>query len=164
MKKIVCLLMVSLLLLSFAACADVSSGTPQESSSPDPVVSTPDGVMDEEGDLGDYHIKIVSASVSEDYEGNSALVVTYEWTNNSDEEQMFSTAFSAKAYQNGVECTSAFLVDGVDAEKSLTNIKPGATLEVQEAYELTDTSNVEVEVTEWISFSDDKVVKTFTLE
>lgn len=163
MKKIVCLLVASLLLFSLVACGDVSSGASNPSAQ-DSAVTISGGVMNGEGDLGNYHIKIVSATLAKDYEGNSALVVTYEWTNNSEEEQMFSTAFSAKAYQNGMECTSAFLVDGVDAEKSLTNIKPGVTMEVQEAYELNDLSDVEIEVTEWISFDDDKVVKTFTLE
>ena len=105
----------------------------------------------------------MSAAKAKDYSGTEVLVVTYEWTNNGDDAAMFSSAFTAKAYQNGIECTTAYMVDGVDAEKALTQIKPGATLEVQEAYKLNDNSDVSVEVTKWISFDDAVVTKIFTL-
>ncbi len=161
MKKFLCLLMAAIMLVAFAGCTEVLDEVGD--SVMDSVIPSTGGTMDGEGELGDYYIKIVSATIDKDYEGKDVLVVTYEWTNNGDEEQMFSTAFTAKAYQNGIECTTAYLVDSVDAEKSLTNIKSGATLEVKEAYQLNDTTDVEVEVTEWISFGDDKVVKTFKL-
>lgn len=135
----------------------------KESDSPAPVTEQTPSVADGEGSLGDYYIKIVSAAKAKDYSGTEVLVVTYEWTNNGDDAAMFSSAFTAKAYQNGIECTTAYMVDGVDAEKALTQIKPGATLEVQEAYKLNDNSDVSVEVTKWISFDDAVVTKIFTL-
>ena len=155
------MLMAAIMLVALAGCGEVLDEVGDIVT--DPVVPSIGGTMTGEGELGDYYIKIVSATTDKDYEGKDVLIVTYEWTNNGDEEQMFSTAFSAKAYQNGIECASAYFVDSVDAQKSLTNIKPGASLEVQEAYALNDTSDVEIEVTEWISFNDDKVVKTFKL-
>ena len=161
MKKILCLLL-AVMLLTVAGCTEVIDEV--NDSVVDSIIPSVGGTMEGEGDLGDYHIKIVSATTAKDYEGKEVLVVTYEWTNNGDEEQMFSTAFTAKAYQNGIECTTAYFVDAVDSEKSLTNIKPGASLEVKEAYALNDNSDVEIEVTEWISFNDDKVVKTFKFE
>lgn len=135
----------------------------KESDNPTPVTGQPPAAADGEGSLGDYYIKIVSAAKAKDYSGADVLIVTYEWTNNADDAAMFSTAFTAKAYQNGVECTTAYMVDGVDTEKGLTKIKPGTTLEVQEAYKLNDNSDVSVEVTKWISFDDAMVTKIFTL-
>lgn len=78
---------------------------------------------------------------------------------------MFSTAFSAKAFQNGVECDDLTVVDGVDKKKLLSKIKPGATLEVQEAYVLDGDSDVSIEVGPWISIGESsKVTKTFSVK
>lgn len=172
MKKIVFIGLLLVSVVAFAACGSVEQATPGNS---DAVVEDQqatqaedskeiDSVMTEEGDLGDCHIKIVSAQKGKDYSDKEALIVTYEWTNNSDEEKMFGTTFTAKAYQNGVECSPAYMVDGVDSQKTLTNIKPGAALEIQAAYLLTDNSDVTIEVSPWISFDDKKVVKVFSVE
>ena len=159
------------LALSLSGCgvlsdtsSDQSSESTASSQSPTPAGSK-DSTMQDEGDIGDYHIKIVSAEKGQDYSKKDVIIVTYEWTNNSDDEQMFSTAFQAKAFQGGIECSSLTVVDGVDGAKPLSNIKPGATLTVQEAYLLNDDSDVEVEVSAWISFGNDaKVVKTFSVK
>lgn len=46
----------------------------------------------------------------------------------------------------------------------MKEIKTGATIEVDEVYLLdNETSDVEIEVSELISFSDEKIVKTFKL-
>lgn len=72
--------------------------------------------------------------------------------------------FRAKAYQNGVECSSTVLVRSVETEKLMSNIKPGVTLEVQKAYLLADDSEIVVEVGPWIAFGDEKkVTRTFSV-
>lgn len=116
-----------------------------------------------EGVIGDCRIKIVSAEKGEDYAGDPVVIVTYEWSNNSEDSKTFATSFSAKVYQNGVECTSYTVVEGVDSSKLLAEIKPGATLQVQEAYSISDESDITVEVGPWISFDDESVVQTFSL-
>lgn len=45
----------------------------------------------------------------------------------------------------------------------MKDIKPGVTLNVQEAFVLSDTSSVEFEASEFISFSDDVVSFTYSL-
>ena len=177
MKKLFVLALSIAVVMFFTGCGALlvddeatnsSDGGSASSVSVD-VVSSADSnqnIMNDEGNIDDYHIKIISAQKGKDYKDQDAVIVTYEWTNNSDGEQMFSTAFDASVYQNGVECETAIMMDDIDNEKSLTNIKPGASLEVKQAYVLNDNSDIEVEVTAWISFDDDepKVVKTFTLE
>lgn len=176
MKKVILAVALTLsMAIMLASCGEIASDvsgaskTPSDSSKTvEPATSKTDKntVMEGEGDIGDYHIKIVSAEVGKDYSENPVLIVTYQWTNNSDDEQMFSTAFSAKAYQNGIECGDAYVVDGVDSQKLLANIKPGATLELKDAYKLDGDSDVEIEITPWISLESNppKVTKTFSVK
>lgn len=146
---------------------EVISSLPEESDtfSSENTPSTDQLDASAEGKVGDYYIKIDSAKKGKDYSGNDVLIVTYIWTNNSDEEQMFSTAFHITAYQDGIECDSFVFVDEIDSNKSLTNIKPGVSYEVQDAYALNGNGDVVIEVKEWFSFDDEvKVSKTFSIE
>ena len=110
-----------------------------------------------------YAVSIDEGTVGADYKGNPTLVVTYTFTNNSDKATSFMVAVSAKAFQNGVELSSA-ITDEVDAQVSMQDVKPGVTLTVQKAYELADQSEVSVECSELISFNDSLIAeKTFTV-
>lgn len=121
--------------------------------------------QDGKGTLGKYDIEILTAEQGKDYEGKAILTVTYSWTNNSDKATSFSFAFSDKAYQGGIECQRSYVTNIMsDDNKDTADIKPGASIEVTRSYLLNDKSDVEVEVSELISFSDKVVSKTFTLE
>ncbi len=116
------------------------------------------------GDLGDYHVEIKGAALAQDYDGNPAIVVTYSWTNNSEETTSAMSSLMEKAFQDGVQLESAIIGDDsvCDSESSMKEIRPGTTLDVQQAYILTsDTSTVEFEISEFISFSDDVITKNF---
>jgi hypothetical protein len=107
------------------------------------------------GSIGKYDVSILDHKISKDYKGNPAVIVTYEWTNNSDETTSFMFAVDASVFQSGIECETAIVTSGddYDSELSMTDIKPGATLTVQDAYVLRDTANpIDVEVTELFSF------------
>ena len=68
----------------------------------------------------------------------------------------------AKCFQNGVQCETA-IVTGLDSNY-MTEIKPGASTTVQLGYVVPDTSDITVEVTKLISFSNDVLAeKTFSL-
>ena len=72
-----------------------------------------------------------------------------------------------KAFQDGIELESAIIMDSktYDSDEKMKDIKPGKTIKVQSAFVLNDKKNpVEIEVSELISFSDKKVVKTFELQ
>ena len=178
--KLIPIVLSCFLVLSFSACTtdneptsstnnsgDSSIGSEVEvsSDSPDSSSSTEEVKNQEgEGDIGDCHIKIVSAEKGQDISGQDLLIVTFEWTNNSDDEKMFTSTFSVSAYQNGVECSSITVVDGVETEKMLAKIKPGVSLEVQESYILSDTSDVTVEVGPWIDLGNsEKITKVFSV-
>lgn len=187
MKKRALTLMLGVaVVLSLAACgtsddggtgkepdnaSEVSEQVPEEQP-PTEQVSEPSGGGDSgdgaqsvgSGDLGDYHVEIKGASLTKDYEGKSAIVITYAWTNNSDDTTSAMVSIGNKAFQDGVQLESAVIVgdDSYNAEASMKDVRPGTTIDVQCAYVLTsETSTVEFELTEWISFSDDMVSMNF---
>lgn len=117
--------------------------------------------------LGDYEVEIKTCRLAKDYEGKDVVIVTYGFTNNADDSKAFMYTFDDQVYQDGVGLNKAFvLADSANyAEENQTKeIKKGATLDVEVAYELNDTTTeLEVEVKELISFDDHMVKKTFTI-
>lgn len=172
---IVCVLAVVAVLASqsyYSAAIDeaLDSGTPE----PAPAESADDASGDE-GEATEaqsaeaapaespYSVSIDDCAVTTDYEGNPAIIVTYTWTNNSEEAQSFDAAIYGKAFQNGVQLDFA-VVDGMDAEASWNEVKPGSTNTVQQAFLLDDQSDVTIECTEFISFDDAVIAeKTFSV-
>lgn len=61
--------------------------------------------------LGDYVVEIKSATVTQDYDGNPAVIITYSWTNNSSETTSPMLSISTAVFQNGVGMDSAFIYD-----------------------------------------------------
>ena len=114
------------------------------------------------GELGDFTVSVVSAAQAADYEGKSAVVVTYGFTNNGSRPQMFSAAIHDTLFQNGVELEYAIL-SGTDMN-SMRLVKPGAGIGVTEAYLLTDTSPIDLELEELLSFSSEKLETTINLK
>lgn len=122
------------------------------------------GTMVGAGDLGDCHVEIKGAKLAKDYEENPAIVITYSWTNNSDETKSAMVSIGEKAFQDGVQLDTALIMDSdvFDSDSGMKEIRPGTTIDVQCAFLLTsETSTVEFELTEWISFSDDMVTMDF---
>lgn len=124
------------------------------------------GKMNGSGNLGDFHVEIKNAAVLKDYDRNPAIAITYSWTNNSNETTNAMVEFSEQAFQDGVELDRAMMIGSEQYEGglSLKDLRPGATIDVQVAFELKNTTSpVEFELSELFSFSDDIVIKTFDL-
>lgn len=121
--------------------------------------------MSGSGDLGAYHVEIKNAALAHDYEENPAIVVTYAWTNNSEETTSPMMTILEKAFQDGVELDRAMIFDSglYNAEMSSKDVRPGTTIDVQCAFTLTsETSPVELELSEAFSWSNnDKVTMNF---
>lgn len=104
-----------------------------------------------------YVVSIDGCEVTQDYEGKPAIVVTYTWTNNSDDAISFMVAIDDAAFQNGVEldfATISVTDERFDTNSAMNEVQPGATQTVQQAFLLDDQSDVSVECTELISFDD----------
>ncbi|SCC78339.1 DUF5067 domain-containing protein [Bifidobacterium commune] len=147
--------------LDSASKGDSSSSSQSQSvgkqnagqSKPDSKPST--DKQDTEGDLGSAHVKIESAVRSgNDYNNAKTVLVTYQWTNNSDKNQAFGTLLSAKAFQNGQELDMAIYTQapqGYDSQSYLAQLQPGAQGNVTVGYVLKDDSPVTVEVDDLFS-------------
>lgn len=112
-----------------------------------------------------YAVTIDGCLLTEDYEGNPAVTVTYTFTNNSDEATSPAVALGEKVFQNGAQCDVALVMDGSDnAGKSMNEVKPGGSITYDISYEIADTSDVTVEVEELFSWDDTLLAEqTFSL-
>lgn len=118
------------------------------------------------GNLGDYYVEIKGAYLLDDYQGNPAVVVTYAWTNNSQETTNAMAQLLEQTFQNGVELDRATISSSqrYEAGTSLRDVRPGAQAEVQCAFRLPNTTSpIEFEVSEFLSQSNTVVYATFDL-
>lgn len=145
--------------LGLVGCGSDGSGSSDDSSGKQEAAQEE---AQEEAPSSDYAVKIGKAKVTKDYEGKSCLLVTYTFTNNSDDKTQPWTACSFDAYQDGAELETTFC-DNQDSDGYSSNCKKGGTQKFQLAYVLDNKkSDVELEVTELISF-DDTVIASKTV-
>ena len=99
-----------------------------------------------------------------DYNGDPAAKITFNFTNNSDETTSFMSSVRVEAYQDGQQLEAAVITSGdVNWESTAKKIKTGTSLDVEQAYKLISSSDVEVEV--YPLFGKDKLAaQTFSLQ
>ena len=143
---------------SAAAGQDDSASTAPAADGADAAASA------ESAPAAEYAVSIDGCRVTEDYEGNPAAVITYTFTNNSEEATSPAVALHEKVFQNGVQLEMAIGTDSEDGGKSMNEVKPGASITYELSYALEDESDITVEVEELISFSDEVLAeKTFSV-
>ena len=178
-KKCLTLFIVVLLLATFGAFA-LGSG---DSGDADQGVETVDKTKDtsnksnaenvdttqtqNNSKLGNCSVEIKSCRLAKNYEGKPVIIVKYLYTNEDDEPKAFMWSVEDKLYQDGVGLNKAYVLsDSVNYsdDNQSKEVKKGTTLEVEVAYLLNDTTtDVEVEVSEYLGWSDKKITKTFKL-
>ena len=132
--KLLCLLLAALMLLSsLTACG-----------------------KDKEKDsnliqLGDYELLYKGACIMEDSDGNDAIVLSLDFTNNSKENASYLWSVDETLMQNGTELEVATVYTDYNTfttviENQFEEVAPGATLEVQTAFVLNNASD-EIEAT-----------------
>ena len=177
MKKLLSILLVCALLLTFGLFAlGSSSDESGTTSQPEGSVSDTNGEKAETPEetennnkLGDYIVEIKSCRLAKDYEKKPVVIVKYSFTNEgNDTASSFSTALEDNVYQNGVGLNESIFVDdsyNYDSGNSTKEIKKGATIEVEVAYELNDeTTPIDVEIKEFFSFSNKVITRQFALK
>lgn len=163
MKKIN--LVLAILLIALFAAFALGSGEDTTTDQGSGSAATESTVI---GAIGEYAVVIDSCRLAEDYEGNPVVIVKYIFTNVSDDEAAaFYTTFDATLYQNGIGLNESYFLDDsadYDSDNQTKEIKKGATIEVEVAYTLNDTtSDIVVEVEEFFSFDDTVLTKTFSI-
>ena len=95
--------------------------------------STNDIVIGEPMKIGEYTLTVTGYELVKDYEDKDALVINYDWENNSDEEASPFITFIFKAFQDSVETDDVFVIDGVDLGIGQKEIKAGGKIEGAQA-------------------------------
>lgn len=165
MKKIFTVVLALLMVALFSVFA-LGSGESSESGNQGSGSAT--SSQNDNEKIGDYTLVIDSCRLAKSYDKKDVVIVKYRFTNNNDEDgASFSIAFDDKVYQNGVGLNDAYILDdsaNYSYDNQTKSIQKGATLEVEVAYELNDnTTDIVVEVKEFISFNDKKITKTFKI-
>ena len=149
MKRKLAMIMASAMLMAMlTACG--SSGDTGANNTTDtgsaPVASTEDNAdtVSSEGTLAKYDVTIKGAQLCKDYEGNPAIIITYSWTNGSDETTSPMGSMMGEAFQDGVQMETA-IVD-FEYNDGLTDVRPGTTIDVEAIYKTNSQSKVEFEI------------------
>jgi len=109
----------------------------------------------------------VSHEMMEDYEGNPAVVITFEYTNYSDEASTAMWTYDVKGFQNGLQMDTATISSSLEheaTENRMREVKKDTPIHVAFALITTDMSQVELEVSELIDFSGNKQAQLINLE
>ena len=96
--------------------------------------------------LGDYELLYKGACIMEDSDGNDAIVLSLDFTNNSKENASYLWSVDETLMQNGTELEVATVYTDYDTfttviENQFEEVAPGATLEVRTAFVLKDTTS-----------------------
>ena len=95
--------------------------------------------------LGDYQLLYKGACIMTDSDGNDAIVLTLDFTNNGKDNASYLWSVDETVMQNGVELEVATVFTDYDSFETVidgqfTEIAPGTTLEVKTAYVLKDAA------------------------
>lgn len=130
-----------------AACAVVSAALvgcgSSSSTEGNTSAATSTAAVQNKGDIGPYHFEISDTARTEETTDGTALIVKYTITNNSDENIMPGSVTRLEVFQNGVSLKGVYIIgaeDGTLMENQNKTIQPGASLEVEKAFTLDDTT------------------------
>ncbi len=152
--------------VALASCIALPACSSGETESTPEATTEPVAAEQQEPEAAEssYAATIDAMTVGTDYEGKPAIIVTYSWTNNSDDAMSAAAALSMKCFQNGVQLETGIVTSDIDSDGYMAEVKPGAGTSFQLAYLLDDETDVTVEVSELISFSDDLLAEqTFSV-
>ncbi|WP_349947302.1 DUF5067 domain-containing protein [Lacrimispora sp. BS-2] len=117
-------------------------------------------------DINDSHVKYTKHELSTDYEGNACVIVYYDFTNKSDKAlSAMGSGSYIKAYQNGIECDRAYPSSSENKaiDNHYKNIMPGVTLNVAEAFKISDKSDITLTLSDLWDWSSNKKTATAIL-
>ena len=125
--KLLCLLLAVLMLFSLTACG-------KEKTADSNLIK-----------LGDYELLYKGACIMEDTDGNDAIVLTLDFTNNRKENASYLWSISETVMQNGAALEVASVVTDYETFDSVMDsqfqeVAPGETLEVRTAFVRADAT------------------------
>ena len=158
MKKALLLIMVCFCMIILCACGSQPAEEATEAAEETAEQAT-DNTTSEAATDAKYGVELKDAQIVTNYEGKDILVVKYAFTNNSEDTVSATVALYIKAFQDGIQLENGFLfTDDLPEdlaplqENDWKDIRPGASIDCYAGFEFDNTSEVEVEATELISF------------
>lgn len=103
-------------------------------------------------DIDDCHVEYLYHEIVQNMAGDWCVAVYYQFTNNSYANQAFYLTVSDKAFQNGVELEDSLFHVNDDSKTREMEIQPGVSVTVCSGFVLRDTSDIELQISPWISF------------
>lgn len=100
--------------------------------------------------IGDYELLYKGACIMEDYAGEDAIVLTLDFTNNTQKNAAYIGSIVEFPMQNeqDLEFTAVYISEDSDkmvSDSQMMDVAPGETIEIKTAFVLTDTTS-EVEI------------------
>lgn len=134
-RKLLSVLVAASMIFSFAACGKDQPASESEKSEPMEFV------------LGDYTLVYKGACIMEDYDGNDALVMTLDYTNNSGSSDSYLWSISENVMQNdaSLEFATIYLSDDsfeTVSDSQFTEVQNGETIEIMTSFILADTTSM----------------------
>ena len=121
----------------------------------------------DKSNIGTAHIVIESFRLSENY-GDPVIIVKYQYTNYDNEPRSFMYSVSTKAYQDGIELNTPYIIDdetNYHFKDKSTDVSPGITTTVEIAYELRNlSSDVTIVLTNFLEIGNDCIRRTFDIK
>lgn len=151
MKKFIAIILTAIMVFSLAACGGAGKDD-------DPNLIK----------IGDYQAVYKGSEIVKDYDGNDALVSTFDYTNNSKEDQSFewSIYYTLTQGDTRLEYTTIFVSeDSYDTldESARQDVAPGKSLEVKTTYKLKDlTTPVEIKFSDLLESETDSLTIDLT--
>lgn len=172
-KKMLTILLMTTMIFSLVACGSSESSETSEDTTSEATEekdtetkeedSADDGIIDFEGET--FKITYTKHETGTDYEGNPCLYYYFTFVNNGEEATSAAATSYIQCFQNGIECDIAITDEyNEQMDNYMKDIQPGIEIEVCEVFSLTDNSEVTLEASDWVSFSDEKDVQKITLE
>ena len=94
-----------------------------------------------------YDIKIEKSEFVEDYDGNKLIRVYYDFKNNSEEAESFSSNITHGAFQDGIELPISYPKEKVAEDENYTvEVEPGKSIKLAYSYKLRTDSPVEIDL------------------
>lgn len=118
--------------------------------------------------IGEHQLNAIKYCVPAAYQYSNSngdyLVIQYDWTNTSKESVMFITSIMPKAFQDGIEMTSGFVLE-IDTNAS-TSVLPGYSTTSYSVYKLKSKNDVLLYVDEFMDLANnyDDVKLTIKLD
>lgn len=126
-SKLFCTLLAVLMLFSFSACGKGKTSDPNLL------------------ELGDYQLLFKDACIMTDAEDKDALVMTFDFTNNSEESTSYFWTIVETVTQGDeeLEFTTVFIDDSLSglSDSQFSEVAPGTTLEIQTSFTLKNTTD-----------------------